>query len=108
MCSLGHREYIGLFSCYTIYMLNYFVPISCATMQSCYSIKLLFRTADLMYAIPFYRATIYLLGILLGYVLHTCKDYRLSEVSTTIVCSLDDNYRRCNVRFMRIRYCTVM
>lgn len=46
-----------------------------------YSIKRLFRTADLMYAIPFYRATIYLLGILLGYVLQTYKDYRLSEVS---------------------------
>lgn len=34
-----------------------------------------------MYTIPFYRATIYVLGILLGYALHTCKDYRLSEVS---------------------------
>lgn len=47
-----------------------------------YRIKRLFRTADHMYALPFYRATIYLLGILLGYVLHTCKDYKLSKVGS--------------------------
>lgn len=46
-----------------------------------HSIKTLFRTADLMYAIPFYRMTIYVLGILLGYVLRTYKNQRLTGVS---------------------------
>lgn len=53
----------------------------------------MFRTADLMYAIPFHRATIYLLGILLGYVLQTCKDYRLSDVSVYVCVCVCTEFR---------------
>lgn len=73
---INSRSYLALFSKEFIKLL---------TPYSIYSIKRLFRTADLMYAIPFYRATIYLLGILLGYVMQTYKDYRLSEVSVGLV-----------------------
>lgn len=43
------------------------------------SIRTLFRTADLMYTIPVHRATIYIVGILVGYAMRTYKHIKLSN-----------------------------
>ncbi|KAG4077902.1 hypothetical protein HA402_013836 [Bradysia odoriphaga] len=48
------------------------------------SIKRLFKTADYMYSIPFYRSTIYILGILLGYVLRVFKDHKLTKTQLKV------------------------
>lgn len=43
------------------------------------SIQTLFRTADLMYSIPVHRATIYIIGILVGYAMRMYKHVQLSR-----------------------------
>lgn len=43
------------------------------------SIQTLFKTADLMYSIPVHRATIYIIGIFVGYAMRTCKHVELSK-----------------------------
>lgn len=48
-----------------------------------FSISQLFRTADKMYSIPFYRATIYVAGIAVGYILRVHKNSRLTKVWKT-------------------------
>lgn len=45
-------------------------------------IKQLFRTADYMYSIPAHRATIYILGILIGYGMRIYRNVKLSKVSS--------------------------
>ncbi|XP_039438292.1 nose resistant to fluoxetine protein 6 isoform X1 [Culex pipiens pallens] len=42
------------------------------------SVKQLFDTADLMYIIPYYRLTVYLMGVLLGYACRVYKSHRLT------------------------------
>lgn len=46
-----------------------------------FSIKQLFRTADLMYSMPVHRATIYIFGIFTGYAMRMYKHVRLTKVS---------------------------
>lgn len=43
------------------------------------SIEQLFSTADNMYILPVHRATVYIMGILLGYYLRTLKNFKLSK-----------------------------
>ncbi|XP_018325878.1 nose resistant to fluoxetine protein 6 [Agrilus planipennis] len=43
------------------------------------SIQQLFRTADYMYIIPAHRLTVYVMGIFLGYMLHTCQGIKLNK-----------------------------
>ncbi|KAF2881369.1 hypothetical protein ILUMI_24812 [Ignelater luminosus] len=43
------------------------------------SIEQLFSTADNMYILPAHRATVYIMGILLGYLLQNCKTIRLTS-----------------------------
>uniref|UniRef100_A0A1Q3FR05 Nose resistant-to-fluoxetine protein N-terminal domain-containing protein n=2 Tax=Culex tarsalis TaxID=7177 RepID=A0A1Q3FR05_CULTA len=42
------------------------------------SVKQLFDTADFMYIIPYYRLTVYLMGVLLGYACRVYKSHRLT------------------------------
>lgn len=49
------------------------------TFDSFCSIKTLFRTADLMYSIPVHRATIYIVGILVGYAMRTYINVKISK-----------------------------
>lgn len=56
---------------------------------SIFSIKQLFRTADLMYSMPVHRATIYIFGIFTGYAMRMYKHVRLSKVSKNGVCHLN-------------------
>lgn len=44
------------------------------------SVSQLFDTADFMYTLPAHRITVYIMGVLLGYVLRTCKDMKLTKV----------------------------
>jgi hypothetical protein len=47
----------------------------------CFSIRQLFQTADLSYALPAHRATVYIMGIAMGFVLRYCgRDFRLKKV----------------------------
>jgi hypothetical protein len=44
-------------------------------------IRQLFQTADLSYSLPAHRATVYIMGIVLGFVLRYCgRDFRLKKV----------------------------
>ncbi|GBP56370.1 Nose resistant to fluoxetine protein 6 [Eumeta japonica] len=43
------------------------------------SVKQLFATADHMYILPAYRATVYIMGVVLGYLLYSAKDTILSK-----------------------------
>jgi hypothetical protein len=46
-----------------------------------FRIRQLFQTADLSYALPAHRATVYIMGIALGFVLRYCgRDFRLKKV----------------------------
>ena len=45
------------------------------------SVKQLFETADYMYILPYYRVTVYLMGVMLGYVCSKYKTMQLTEVS---------------------------
>lgn len=48
------------------------------------SIKRLFDTADYMYSQPFYRSTVYICGIFLGYFLRRFKHLKLSSKQITV------------------------
>ncbi|XP_052900787.1 nose resistant to fluoxetine protein 6-like [Anopheles moucheti] len=43
------------------------------------SVKQLFETADFMYTLPYYRVTVYLMGVMLGYACSKYKTMKLSE-----------------------------
>nr|XP_049463329.1 nose resistant to fluoxetine protein 6 isoform X3 [Anopheles coluzzii]XP_049463331.1 nose resistant to fluoxetine protein 6 isoform X4 [Anopheles coluzzii]XP_049463336.1 nose resistant to fluoxetine protein 6 isoform X6 [Anopheles coluzzii]XP_049463339.1 nose resistant to fluoxetine protein 6 isoform X7 [Anopheles coluzzii] len=43
------------------------------------SVKQLFETADYMYILPYYRVTVYLMGVMLGYVCSKYKTMQLTE-----------------------------
>jgi len=46
-----------------------------------FRIRQLFQTADLSYTVPSHRATVYIMGIALGFVLRYCgRDFRLKKV----------------------------
>jgi len=46
-----------------------------------FRIRQLFETADLSYTLPTHRATVYIMGITLGFVLRYCgRDFRLKKV----------------------------
>lgn len=47
------------------------------------SISQLFRTADKMYSLPFYRCTVYIMGIFVGYILRMYPNRQLTQVSHT-------------------------
>lgn len=49
-----------------------------------YSVRQLFDTADFMYIIPAHRLTVYIMGVLLGYFMRTCKHVKLSKVQLRI------------------------
>ncbi|KAK9890490.1 hypothetical protein WA026_010571 [Henosepilachna vigintioctopunctata] len=48
------------------------------------SIQQLFDTADNMYILPIHRATVYIMGILLGYYLRKLQHFRLSKIQIRI------------------------
>ncbi|KAK9739248.1 Nose resistant-to-fluoxetine protein, N-terminal domain [Popillia japonica] len=48
------------------------------------STEQLFRTADYMYIIPVYRLTVYIMGIILGYLLRQHKDVNFKQVQIHI------------------------
>lgn len=66
--------FCSLFSCNSVFS-SKLIEI----FRSC-RIKQLFKTADYMYSIPVHRATIYILGILMGYVLRKFQHIRLNNV----------------------------
>ncbi|XP_053678565.1 nose resistant to fluoxetine protein 6-like [Anopheles nili] len=43
------------------------------------SVKQLFETADYMYTLPYYRVTVYIMGVILGYACSKYKSMKLSE-----------------------------
>ncbi|KFB40132.1 AGAP000629-PA-like protein [Anopheles sinensis] len=43
------------------------------------SVKQLFETADFMYTLPYYRVTVYIMGVILGYACSQCKTMKLTE-----------------------------
>jgi hypothetical protein len=46
-----------------------------------FRVRQLFETVDLLYFLPAHRATVYIMGIALGFVLHYCgRDFRLKKV----------------------------
>lgn len=45
-----------------------------------YRVTQLFDTANFMYILPAHRITVYIMGILLGYILRTYKDLKLTKV----------------------------
>jgi len=58
---------------------------NCSAVISClpliFRFKLLSKTGDLSYVLPAHRATVYIMGIALGFVLHYCgRDFRLKKV----------------------------
>lgn len=57
---------------------------------SCFRIKQLFRTADLMYSMPLHRATIYIFGIFVGYAMRMYKHVKLSKVRVIQIKSIEN------------------
>ena len=69
LCFLWHIVSLKIFDLFIIdlHNLNFF------------RVQELFDTADLMYILPYYRATVYLMGILLGYLCRVYKDVKLTK-----------------------------
>lgn len=44
-----------------------------------------------MYALPAYRATIYIIGILVGYAMRTYRNVKLTRVKTLLTLTLEKN-----------------
>lgn len=70
-----------------------------------YSIKQLFRTADLMYSIPLHRATIYIFGIFTGYAMRMYKNVKFTKVSELV--TLRRRIFLQDAQWMNFRYISV-
>lgn len=71
-----------------------------------FRISQLFQTADFSYALPAHRATVYIMGISLGFVLHYCgRDFKLKKVCVRfeVICVVTANITLSCVTYIHMR-----
>lgn len=85
-CTLEHRKLHLIVRSYSLTIFNVLLLYSIMLLLfHTWRINQLFRTADKMYTIPFYRATVYVMGIAVGYLLRVYRNTQLTNVCTVAV-----------------------